>query len=100
MAEPASDHADEAIDRPAIYRTLLLAFLVWAAHFTVSYGAVLVFPGQPAARIITVVAGIGALAVLAWWGFGLPHPRSSLAAGMIGLAAAAVVFGTFPALVG
>ena len=99
MAEPAPNNADE-IDRPAIYRTLLLAFFVWAAHFTVSYGAVLVFPGQPAARIISIMAGIGALALLAWWGLRLPHPRSSLAGGMIGLAAAGVVFGTFPAIVG
>lgn len=100
MAEPAAENPQEAIDRPLIYRTLLLAFLVWAAHFAVSYGAVLVFPGHPAARIIAVCAGLIALAFLAWWAAKLPRPRSSLAVGMLGLSAASVVLGTFPAIVG
>lgn len=90
----------DPIDRPPVYRALLIAFAVWAAHFSISYGAVLVFPGQTIARIVAVVAGLAALAVLVAQGRKSARPRSSLALGALGLAAAAIVFGTFPAIVG
>jgi hypothetical protein len=92
--------SDQPIDRPAVYRALIMAFAVWAAHFIVAYGAVLVFPDQAAARWIAIggmaIAG-GLLAV------GVVRYRGKT--GPLGLAAAAlalvaIVFGTLPAFVG
>ena len=106
MAEPdeavgaARREPGEPIDRPPIYRALLIAFAIWAAHFAISYGAVLVFPGQAIARIVAVAAGLAALAVLVAQARRSARPRSSLALGALGLAGAAIVFGTFPAIVG
>ena len=88
------------MDRPAIYRTFLIAFLAWSAHFIVSYGAVLIFPGQGMARIIAILAGLVALAVLIVLARRLAVPRSPLALGALGIAGAGIVFGTFPAVVG
>ena len=44
----------EPIDRPSIYRTLLIAFVIWSAHFAFSYAGVLVFPDDGIARIIAI----------------------------------------------
>lgn len=96
----ARTESGDPIDRPPVYRALLIAFAIWAAHFSISYGAVLVFPGEAIARIIAVVAGLAALAVLVAQARGSARPQSSLALGAFGLAAAAIVFGTFPAIVG
>ncbi len=97
---PAHTEPGDPIDRPPVYRALLIAFMTWAAHFSVSYGAVLVFPGETIARIVALVAGLAALAVLVAQARKSARPRSSLALGALGLAAAAIVFGTFPAIVG
>ncbi|WP_370177737.1 hypothetical protein [Alteriqipengyuania sp.] len=98
MGEDAGAEGGQPIDRPSIYRTLVLAFAVWALHFMIAYGAVLVFPGQAIARWIAVAAGIVACAGLLFWARRLP--RASLAFGAIGLAVAAIILGTFPAIVG
>ena len=99
-ARPTAGEPGDPIDRPPVYRALLIAFLVWAAHFAISYGAVLIFPGQAVARIVAFAAGLAALAVLVIQARKSALPRSSLALGALGLAAAAIVFGTFPAIVG
>ena len=96
----ARTESGDPIDRAPVYRALLIAFAIWAAHFSISFGAVLVFPGEAIARIIAVVAGLAALAVLVAQARGSARPQSSLALGAFGLAAAAIVFGTFPAIVG
>ena len=96
----ARAESGDPIDRPPVYRALLIAIAIWAAHFSISFGAVLVFPGEAIARIIAVVAGLAALAVLVAQARGSARPQSSLALGAFGLAAAAIVFGTFPAIVG
>jgi len=90
----------EPIERQGQYRTLVAAFAIWAAHFAISYGAVLIFPGQPLARWIAIAAMIGAGGAVITWGRRLDKPRSPLALGALGLALAGIVFGTFPALVG
>ena len=90
----------EPIERPANYRTLIFAFAVWAAHFIISYGAVLIFPGHPAARWIAAAALLLAVLVLVLWARRLARPRSPLALGAMGLALAGVVFGTIPAFIG
>ncbi|OGS53970.1 MAG: hypothetical protein A3J40_05160 [Erythrobacter sp. RIFCSPHIGHO2_12_FULL_63_10] len=88
------------IDRPAVYRTLIMAFAVWAAHFIVAYGAVLVLPDQAAARWVAIGGSFFAATALA-----VAVARYRAKIGPIGhaaaaLAVAAIVFGTLPAIVG
>jgi|TARA_Y100000815_G_scaffold30822_1_gene25729 hypothetical protein len=100
VSEAKNSEIGEPIDRPSIYRTLLIAFVIWSAHFAVSYAGVLIFPNDGIARIIAIVAGLIAIAALLVQVRRLPAPRSPLALGALGLAGAGVIFGTFPALVG
>lgn len=100
MPEPGDTERDAAIDRPPIYRTLLIAFIIWMAHFTISYGAVLIFPENGIARIIAILACITALALLFLQSRKLSGRRSPLALGALGLAGAGIIFGTFPAIIG
>ncbi len=90
----------DPISHPAIYRTIIFAFAVWGAHFIASYAGVLIFPGSLVARLIAIVALIVAAAALAVRAWSLTKPRAPLALGALWLALAAIVFGTFPALVG
>lgn len=100
MFDRSPPERGEPIDRPASYRTLVIAFLVWSAHFTLSYGALLVFPETTIARVVAIFSGVIALAALLWQGRKLSRPYSAMALGALGLAAAGVVFGTFPAIIG
>ena len=100
MAERRPAEKGAPIDRPPVYRALLLAFCIWSAHFAVSYAGILIFPDSAIARIIAVAAGLVALAALLLLARRLPAPRSPLALGAFGLAAAGIVFGTFPAIIG
>ena len=95
MVEPG-----DPIERQGEHRTLIAAFAIWGVHFSVSYGAVLIFPEQQIARWIAIAAMIIAAATLIARGLRLSKPRSSLALGALGLALAGIVFGTFPAFVG
>ena len=100
MSEAKNSEIGEPIDRPSIYRTLLIAFVIWSAHFAISYTGVLVFPDDGIARIIAIGAGLIAIAALLRQVLRLRAPRSPLALGSLGLAGAGVIFGTFPAIVG
>ena len=100
MSEAQNNEIGEPIDRPSIYRTLLIAFLIWSAHFALSYAGVLVFPDDGMARIIAISAGLIAIAALLVQVRRLPAPRSPLALGALGLAGASIIFGTIPAIVG
>ena len=100
MSEAQNSEIGDPIDHPSIYRTLLIAFLIWSAHFTLSYTGVLVFPDDGIARIIAIGAGVIAIAALLAHVRRLPVPRSPLALGALGLAGAGIIFGTFPAIVG
>ena len=100
MSEAKNSEIGEPIDRPSIYRTLLIAFVIWSAHFAISYAGVLVFPDAGIARIIVIGAGLIAIAALLGQALRLRAPRSPLALGSLGLAGAGVIFGTFPAIVG
>lgn len=100
MADRGEPGGSDPLDRPVIYRTLVWAFAVWAAHFTLSYAAVLVFPDQPIARIVAIAATMLALGILAWMARKLPHPRPNLAIAALVLSAAGIAFGTFPAIIG
>lgn len=90
----------EPIEQPAVYRSLVFAFAVWAAHFMLSYGAALVFPGQVLARWIAILALPAALAALFLWSRRLDKPRPFLALAALGLSAISILFGTLPAFVG
>lgn len=90
----------DPIEQPAIYRTLLVAFGIWAAHFIISYGAALIFPGEPLARWIAVGALIAAIIALAVWTLRLKPAPPHLALAAVALSLAAIVLGTFPAFVG
>lgn len=94
-----AEHGDP-IDHPAIYRTLIFAFAVWAGHFALSYGAVLIFPEQAIARWIAGLGFLIAAGILAWWTLRIEAPRPVLLLGTVGIALAAIAFGTFPAIVG
>lgn len=87
------------IDQNQTWRTVLLAFAIWAAHFLVVYAASLIFPGQIAALWIALATSIAALAALAWlwWRARALTTLDMLA---IGLAALFVVYDTLPALFG
>ena len=100
MSEAKNKEIGEPIDRPSIYRPLLIAFLIWSAHFAVSYGGVLLFPANGIARIIAIVACLVAIAALLVQVRRLPVPRSPLVLGALGLAGAGIIFGTLPAVVG
>lgn len=100
MPEPLDPEQGQPIDRPPVYRTMLVAFLVWSAHFAVSYGGVLVFPEGGIARIIAIIACLVALGALLLQLRKLPRPRSPLALGALGIAGAGIIFGTFPAIIG
>lgn len=100
MVDRGEPGGGDPLDRPAIYRTLGGAFAVWAAHFTLSYAAVLVFPDQPIARIVAIAAAMLALGILMWLKRKLPQPLPNLAIAALALSAAGIAFGTFPAIIG
>ena len=100
MPEFRENENDNQIDRPPAYRTLLIAFLIWTAHFAVSYGGVLVFPEGGIARLIAIIAGLIAVVALLLQFRRLPGPRSPFSLGALGLVGVAIFFGTFPAIIG
>lgn len=79
---------------------MVSAFVIWAAHFIVAYGAALVFPGTTTALWIARIAATLAVAAIAFLALLLPRPRPVIALGSLGLSLAAIVFGTLPAVVG
>lgn len=84
------------IDQNRTWRTLLLAFTIWAAHFLAVYAAGLIFPGQPIVLWIAFAACLAALGTLAWlWRRGMRNPLGALAIAFSGLF---VVYDTLPAL--
>ncbi|MFD1786166.1 hypothetical protein ACFSC3_01140 [Sphingomonas floccifaciens] len=81
------------------------AFAIWAAHFSLLWGASSVFPDQPPARWIALagtLVAIGGLAIL--WRVRIRakgDPRDSRILTLAtGVSALAVLFGALPALVG
>lgn len=89
-------HSDDRL----IYRTMVLAFVIWALHFIVAYGAALVFPGSAVAIAIALIAACLAVVAIGIRVFRLPRPRPTIAVGSLGLSLAAIVLGTLPAVVG
>lgn len=86
---------------PLDWTSVGLALVVWAAHFSVLWGASSVFPGLAAARWIALVATIVAAVALGWlWRSRAGRGPRSVPQASIGLSAAAIAFGAMPALIG
>ena len=77
-------------------------FAIWAAHFSVLWGASSIFPDQAAARWIALVATLIALAALAllWRARARRAGRDRILLLATGVAALSILFGSLPALVG
>lgn len=77
------------------------ALTIWAVHFTLLWSASSVWPDQAAARwaalIVTVLA---AAALFVLWRRRVRSLRPSVPALGIGMAAAAILFGTLPPIIG
>jgi hypothetical protein len=74
---------------------------VWAAHFTLLWGASIVFPGQPAVRWLALAFTIVAFGALVWLYLRAKRP-SIFSVPRLGIAIAATgtLFNTVPALIG
>ncbi len=77
------------------------ALAVWAAHFSLLWGASSVLPGSAAARWIALAGTLAAFAALALvWRVRSRHGKGRLVPVASGIAALAILFGALPALVG
>jgi O-antigen ligase len=84
------------IDQNRTWRTVLLAFVIWAAHFVAVYAAGLIFPDQPIVLWIALAACLAALGALALlWLRGIRTTLGTLAIVLSGLF---VIYDTLPAL--
>ncbi|MBU1253268.1 hypothetical protein Q9K01_02275 [Qipengyuania sp. DY56-A-20] len=83
------------------FRTLVLAFIVWAAHFTLLWVASVTFPGEPAARWLALAFTTFALGALSWLFLRAGKPKLASVAGL-GLAIATVgtIYDSIPPLIG
>lgn len=92
-----SDRFSEQVD----WIGAAFALAVWLAHFTLLWGASIVFPDQAAARWIALGVTIAALAGLAWLWFAR---RIALAPSVpalgVAMATLAILFGAVPPIVG
>lgn len=86
---------------PVDWKAVTLAFVVWAAHFSILWGANSIFPDAPISRWIALAVTLAALAALAWIVImgvrGGPRTVPRLAGMVAGLS---VLFGALPALIG
>lgn len=83
------------------WKTLTLAMVVWAAHFTALWAASSIFPGQPAARWIALAFTLVAAAGLFWLWRRAGRPSVSSVAGLgLAIAALGVAYDFVPAVVG
>ena len=81
--------------------TLAAAMAVWAAHFTLLWGASIIFPGHPAARWLALAFTIVAFGSLAWLYLRANRPPMSSVPGLgLALAAAGTLFDSVPPLIG
>lgn len=92
---------DERFSEPVDWTAVTLAFVIWAAHFSVLWGASSALPGDAAARWIALVATLAGLAVLALLWFTRAH-RGPQATPRLAhsLSGAAMLFGALPAVFG
>ena len=83
------------------WRTLIMALVIWSAHFTAGWTISIIFPGQPAARWIALALSVLAFAALyLLWSRKARPPVRSVAGLGIAISAVGVAFDTMPAIVG
>lgn len=88
----------EDLSQRANWRTLTLAFAVWAAHFGLVYVTALVAPGHPADGPVALAAGLAALAVLLRQSRRAAVPTSVIARSALAIGGFAVALQTLPPL--
>lgn len=91
--------SDELNQRPN-WQILVLAFILWAAHFLIAYGAGLIIPGSGAVGWIALIAAFGGWAALGLCWMRLGHGGGNVVRLAIGISALAISFQTLPALMG
>ena len=81
--------------------TAIAAMAVWAAHFMLLWTAASVFPGQPAGRWTAVTLTLLAAVAIGWLWLRASRPPLFAVPGLgLAIAAAGIVFGFAPALIG
>lgn len=90
----------ERLNEPQNWRTLVLAFLLWTAHFGIVYAAELILPGDPAVGWIALVAALFAWASLALLWRNLGSGGSPVIKLGLAIAALAILYQTLPAVIG
>jgi hypothetical protein len=88
------------IDQNRTWLTVLLAFVIWSAHFIAVYAAGLIFPGEMVVLWIALAACVAALAALVWLWVRPAGVRTPLGMLAIVLSGLFVVYDTLPALLG
>ena len=90
----------DELDRPENWKTLGLAFILWAGHFAIVYGAELIMPGDRAVRWIALSATLAAMGAFFLIWRRLDQAGLSIARLSLGIAALAIAYQTLPALIG
>ncbi|MBB3860645.1 type VI protein secretion system component VasK [Novosphingobium hassiacum] len=91
----------DAFTEPVDWRGAALAFTIWMAHFGVLWGASSIFPDASPARWIALIATVLAMAALVLvWRRRSPESSGAVLPLACALAAAAVLFGAMPAVIG
>lgn len=90
----------EELNLSVNWRTLTFAFVLWAAHFVISYGAELILPNDPAVRWIALVAALAAMAAIVQCWIRLGRDGSRVVKLALAIAALAIGYQTLPALIG
>lgn len=92
---------DERFSEPVDWTAVSFAFAIWAAHFSVLWGASVALPGDPEARWIALVATIAGIGALAWlWRARDDRGPQAMPRLSYALAGIAILFGALPALIG
>ena len=92
---------DKRFSEPVDWLAVNLAFAVWAAHFSVLWGASVALPGEPGARWIALAATLAGGGALAWfWRIRSDRGPQEMPRLSYALAGIAMIFGALPALFG
>ncbi len=81
--------------------TPTLALAVWAAHFSLLWGASSIFPDQPAARWIAAALTVPALGAMVWlWRRGGVRSVTTVPGLGIAISTVGILFDLLPAVIG
>lgn len=92
---------DEEFRNRTDWATLVIAMIIFSAHFTVLWATSIVFPGQPPARWLALVFTLAAFGALWWLWRRAARPSIVSVPGLgIALAFVGVAYDALPALIG